>query len=110
MQGLPSEKSIIQAKMDILRERRTESQPHYRSAGCMFKNPEGYSAGKLVDECALKGLQMGGARVSEKHGNFIINDGNASAVDVIDLMDKVKSVVHEKKGVNLQTEVQIIGE
>ena len=110
LQGLPSEKSIIQAKMDILRERRTESQPHYRSAGCMFKNPEGYSAGKLVDECALKGLQMGGARVSEKHGNFIINDGNASAVDVIDLMDKVKSVVHEKKGVNLQTEVQIIGE
>ena len=110
LQGIPSEKTIIQAKMDVLRERRTESQPHYRSAGCMFKNPEGYSAGKLVDECALKGLQMGGARVSDKHGNFIINNGDASAMDVIDLMDKVRSLVREIKGINLQTEVQIIGE
>ena len=103
-------KSIVQSKMDLLREQRTKSQPHYRSAGCMFKNPEGYSAGQLVDECALKGLRLGGACVSEKHGNFIINSGNASSIDVINLMEKVKSLVHEQRGVELQTEVQIIGE
>ena len=110
LRGILSDKSIIQAKMDCLREQRTKSQPHYRSAGCMFKNPEGSSAGQLVDECNLKGLQVGGARVSEKHGNFIINSGNASAADVIGLMEKVKSIVNELKGVKLQTEVQIIGE
>ena len=110
LRGVLSEKSIVQEKMDCLRKQRIKSQPHYRSAGCMFKNPEGSSAGQLVDECNLKGLQVGGARVSEKHGNFIINSGNASAADVIDLMEKVKSKVSELKGVKLQTEVQIIGE
>ena len=110
LRGIISEKSIVQEKMNCLRKQRIKSQPHYRSAGCMFKNPEGSSAGQLVDECNLKGLQVGGARVSEKHGNFIINSGNASAADVIDLMEKVKSKVSELKGVKLQTEVQIIGE
>ncbi len=110
LRGIPSEKSFIQAKMDCLRENRTKSQPHYRSAGCMFKNPEGYSAGQLVDECDLKGLQVGGARVSDKHGNFIINSGNASAADVINLMEKVRSLVDKQRGIKLQTEVQIIGE
>ena len=110
LRGILSEKSIVQEKMDCLRKQRIKSQPHYRSAGCMFKNPDGSSAGQLVDECNLKGLQVGGARVSEKHGNFIINSGNASAADVIDLMEKVKSRVSELKGVKLQTEVQIIGE
>ena len=110
LRGVLSEKSIIQAKMDCLREQRTRSQPHYRSAGCMFKNPAGNSAGQLIDECNLKGLQVGGARVSEKHGNFIINSGNASAADVISLMEKVKSIVNDQKGVKLETEVRIIGE
>jgi UDP-N-acetylenolpyruvoylglucosamine reductase len=110
LQGIPVEKSLVQATMDDLRKQRTESQPHYRSAGCMFKNPEGLSAGKLVDECQLKGLSEGGARVSEQHGNFIVNDGTATAKDVIALIDKVRIKVLEMRGIDLKTEVQIAGE
>jgi len=110
LQGVPVEKSLVRATMDDLRKQRTESQPHYRSAGCMFKNPEGLSAGKLVDECQLKGLSEGGARVSEQHGNFIVNDGAATAEDVIALIDKVRIKVLEMRGIDLKTEVQIVGE
>ena len=110
LQGIPVEKSLVRATMDDLRKQRTESQPHYRSAGCMFKNPEGLSAGKLVDECQLKGLSEGGARVSEQHGNFIVNDGTATAEDVISLIDKVRIKVREISGIDLKTEVQIVGE
>jgi UDP-N-acetylmuramate dehydrogenase len=76
----------------------------------MFKNPEGFSAGKLVDECRLKGLSEGGAKVSEQHGNFIVNDGTASAEDVISLIETVRVKVREIRGIELQTEVQIVGE
>jgi len=110
LRGIHSEKERVRSTMDDLRKQRIESQPHYRSAGCMFKNPEGFSAGKLVDECRLKGLSEGGARVSEQHGNFIVNDGTATAEDVILLMDTVRRKVSEIRGIDLQTEVQIVGE
>ena len=110
LQGIHTEKELVRSTMNYLRKQRTESQPHYRSAGCMFKNPEGFSAGKLVDECRLKGLSEGGAKVSEQHGNFIVNDGTASAEDVISLIETVRVKVREIRGIELQTEVQIVGE
>ena len=100
----------VRARMDALRKQRTESQPHNRSAGCMFKNPETTSAGKLVDECGLKGLRIGGAIVSERHGNFIINDGTATANDVLTLIEQVRERVKTERGVDLHTEVQVVGE
>jgi len=100
----------VRARMDALRQQRTESQPHNRSAGCMFKNPETTSAGKLVDECGLKGLRIGGAIVSERHGNFIINDGTATANDVLTLIEQVRERVKTERGVDLHTEVQVVGE
>ena len=74
------------------------------------KDPAEKPAGQLVDECGLKGKSVGGASVSELHGNFIINDGHATATDVITLIELVRERVREKKGINLQTEVQIVGE
>ena len=100
----------VRARMDALRKQRTESQPHNRSAGCMFKNPETTSAGKLVDECGLKGLRVGGAIVSERHGNFIINNGTATANDVLMLIEQVRKRVKTERGVDLHTEVQVVGE
>ena len=76
----------------------------------MFKNTEESPAGKLVDECGLKGLRMGGASVSEVHGNFFINDGTASARDMIDLLEQVRTRVRETRGIDLELEVQIVGE
>ncbi len=108
--GQPDEPDAVRARMETFRKRRTSSQPYYRSAGCMFKNPAEKPAGQLVDECGLKGHSVGGASVSELHGNFIINDGHATATDVITLIELVRERVREKKGINLQTEVQIVGE
>ena len=76
----------------------------------MFQNTEESPAGKLVDECGLKGLQVGGASVSEVHGNFFINDGTASAQDMIDLLEQVRTRVREERGIDLELEVQIVGE
>ena len=100
----------VRARMDAFRKQRTENQPHNRSAGCMFKNPGISSAGKLVDECRLKGLQVGGAMVSERHGNFIVNDGTATANDVLTLIEQVRERVKVERGIDLQTEVQVVGE
>ena len=100
----------VRARMDAFRKQRTENQPHNRSAGCMFKNPGISSAGKLVDECRLKGLRVGGAMVSERHGNFIVNDGTATANDVLTLIEQVRERVKVERGIDLQTEVQVVGE
>ena len=110
LRGQPDEPDAVRARMETFRKRRTSSQPHNRSAGCMFKNPAEKPAGQLVDECGLKGHSVGGASVSELHGNFIINDGYATATDVITLIELVRERVREKKGINLQIEVQIVGE
>ncbi len=92
-------------------KRRQEKQPlAYPSAGSAFKRPVGYYAGKLIQDCGLKGMRVGDAQISEKHSGFIINLGNATANDVIQLIEQVKSKVEEMEGVELQPEVRIVGE
>jgi len=101
----------IAAKMQEFMKRRNEKQPvQYPSAGSFFKRPEGYFAGRLIQDAGLKGLSVGGAQVSELHSGFIINKGNATAEDIIDLMRLVQNTVYDKFGVKLEPEVRIIGE
>jgi UDP-N-acetylenolpyruvoylglucosamine reductase len=100
----------IEARMKTFSEKRWESQPAAPSAGCMFKNPAQIPAGKLVDELGLKGMRVGGAMVSAEHGNFIVNDGTATARNILDLIDLLKQRAKTERGISLQTEVEIIGE
>ena len=94
-----------------LREKRTSKQPlEFPSAGSTFKRPEGYFAGKLIMDSGLRGCQIGGARVSDKHCGFVINAGDATAEDVVSLMKHVTEVVREKYGVTLEPEVKFLGE
>lgn len=103
--------STIKEKIDDLQRRRREKQPlEYPSAGSTFKRPEGYFAGKLIEDCRLKGTSIGGAEVSQKHSGFIINKDNAKAKDIIELIAYVQKIVFEKFGVELHPEVRIIGE
>lgn len=102
-------KDEIRAKMEELMQKRKNSQPlEYPSCGSAFKRPEGHFAGALIEQCGLKGKGIGGARVSEKHAGFIINGGNATATDVIALLDHVAKVVFENTGVQLEPEIRII--
>ncbi len=96
--------------MKAFSEKRWASQPAAPSAGCMFKNPVPIPAGKLVDELGLKGARVGGAVVSAEHGNFIVNDGSATARNVLDLIDLLKQRAKTERGIELETEVEIIGE
>ena len=100
----------IEARMKAFSERRWASQPAAPSAGCMFKNPETIPAGKLVEELGLKGTRVGGAMVSAEHGNFIVNDGSATARDILELIEIVKARARAERGIDLETEVEIIGE
>lgn len=101
----------IDTRINDLTRRRTEKQPlEFPSAGSTFKRPEGYFAAKLIEDSGLKGTSIGGAQVSPKHSGFIINSGNAAAKDILELIEYVKKVVKEKFGVELNTEVRIIGE
>lgn len=101
----------IKAKIDDLQSRRREKQPlEYPSAGSTFKRPVGYYAGKLIEDSNLKGVSIGGAQVSTKHSGFIINKGNATAKDILDLIKHVQDTVYEKFAVELHTEVRIVGE
>ena len=104
-------KDEIKAEMVELNRRRKEKQPlEYPSAGSTFKRPEGYFAGKLVDDAGLKGYRVGGAMVSEKHAGFVINYDNATATDILNLMEHIKSEVYMRFGVELEPEVKIVGE
>jgi len=101
----------IREEMKILNAKRRKSQPlEFHSAGSFFKRPEGNYAGKLIQDGGLKGFSVGDAQVSEKHAGFVVNKGNASAKDVINLMRHVQKTVFEKFGVHLEPEVQILGE
>lgn len=105
------DKEAIRARMTELAEQRREKQPlQYPSAGSTFKRPEGYFAGKLVQDAGLKGKTIGGAQVSEKHSGFLINIGNATAQDILDLIAYCQKEVMEQFGVMLETEVKIVGE
>ena len=84
-------------------------QLEYPSAGSTFKRPEGYFAAKLIEDAGLKGCSRGGAQVSEKHAGFVVNKGNATAKDVCELTDYIKSTVMEKFGVKLELEVVKVG-
>jgi UDP-N-acetylmuramate dehydrogenase len=102
---------IIREKTDDFSRRRKQKQPlSLPSAGSVFKRPRGYYAGKLIEDCGLKGFQIGGAMVSEKHCGFIVNTGSANASDLVNLINHVRHEVNKKFGVKLETEVKIIGE
>ncbi len=101
----------IAAKLKNVQRLRSRSQPwNVPTAGSIFKNPEGASAGQLIDELGLKGYRIGDARISEKHGNFIVNEGGATAAEVLALMAFIRDEVYEKRGILLIPEVHIIGE
>jgi UDP-N-acetylenolpyruvoylglucosamine reductase len=104
-----SPESIAQ-RMSAFSQKRWASQPAAPSAGCAFKNPPSIPAGRLIDELGLKGTRVGGAVVSREHGNFIVNDGNATARDILELIEMLKQRAKAARGIELQTEVEIIGE
>ena len=107
----PGEQAEIRAKMDDLNGRRREKQPlEYPSAGSTFKRPEGYFAGKLIEDAGLKGYRVGGACVSEKHAGFVINDRHASAADILAVCEHVQKTVENAYGVKLAMEVKILGD
>ncbi|MDY4574431.1 MAG: UDP-N-acetylenolpyruvoylglucosamine reductase, partial [Intestinibacter sp.] len=101
----------IKEFMADLTNRRVSKQPlNLPSAGSTFKRPKGYFAGKLIDDCGLRGLTLRGAQVSEKHCGFVVNIGDATAKDILDLIYVVKSTVLNKFGIMLEEEVKILGE
>ena len=106
----PAPREQIESKLQESQEKRRTTQPIAKSAGCIFKNPDTCPAGKLVDELGLKNSAVGKARVSEVHGNFIVNEGGATASDVLQLIDRIKETARKKRGIELETEVQIVGE
>ena len=103
--------SEIKAKMDDFLQRRKDNQPlEFASAGSTFKRPAGNFAGKLIEECNLKGYSFGDACVSDKHSGFIINKGNATFFDVMKVIEHVKQEVYFQKNVKLECEVKIVGD
>ena len=100
----------IERRMNEFSRKRWSSQPAAPSAGCMFKNPSSISAGKLIDELGLKGLKVGGAMVSVEHGNFLVNDGSATARDILELIELIRQRARAERGIELETEVEIVGE
>lgn len=103
-------REVIAAKMEELANRRKEKQPlEYPSAGSTFKRPEGYFAGKLIEDAGLRGYRVGGAQVSEKHCGFVINRDNATAQDIYQLTEDVKRIIKEKFGVDMEREIALLG-
>jgi UDP-N-acetylmuramate--alanine ligase len=106
----PAERAEIDSRLRESQEKRRTTQPIAKSAGCIFKNPDSIPAGRLVDELGLKNSRVGNARVSEVHGNFIVNDGGATAAEMLQLIDKIQSAARAMRGIELETEVEIVGE
>lgn len=103
-------KSEIESKVLELLKQRKEKQPlEYPNAGSTFKRGENYITAKLIDECGLKGYNIGGAQISEKHAGFIINKGNAKSSDILELIEYVRRIVKEKTGEDIKLEVEVIG-
>ncbi|MGH8021531.1 MAG: UDP-N-acetylmuramate dehydrogenase, partial [Opitutaceae bacterium] len=101
--------AAIRAKISSYQESRYESQPREPSAGCIFKNPPGDFAGRIIDQLGLKGLRVGDAEVSAVHGNFIVNRGKATGTDVIALVRQIRQAVREKRSIELEPEVLLYG-
>ncbi len=100
----------IKQRWNVSREKRKSTQPVAASAGCTFKNPDEIPAGKLIDSLGLKGATCGQASVSEMHGNFVVNRGGATATEMLTLIGNLRDKVREERGVELETEVKILGE
>jgi UDP-N-acetylmuramate--L-alanine ligase/UDP-N-acetylenolpyruvoylglucosamine reductase len=109
LRGTKAERKAIDNRLKAFAQRRWASQPAKPSAGCIFKNPEKIPAGKLIEELGLKGLSIGGARVSEMHGNFIVNEGRATASDVMQLIAAIRQRARQERGIELEPEVMILG-
>ena len=103
-------KQEIEEKMKEYLEKRKSTQPSEPSAGSTFKRGDDFITAKLIDECNLKGYTIGGAKVSEKHAGFIVNDGNATAQNILELIKYVKEIVYQKTGKDIKLEVEILGE
>lgn len=106
----PGDGKAIREHLDEVRRHRAQTQPQGKSAGCFFKNPPNMSAGKLIESVGGKGLREGGAIVSEIHGNFIMNAGNATASNLYNLAERVRKMVLDKHGIKLEYEVRLVGE
>jgi UDP-N-acetylenolpyruvoylglucosamine reductase len=109
-QCTPQPREEIEKRMKIYNEKRWSSQPAAPSAGCIFKNPTTIGAGRLIDELGLKNTKIGGARISQEHGNFLVNDGGATAKDVLELIEFLRAKAKAERGIDLHTEVEVIGE
>lgn len=110
LQLWPDPDGIDTARAESFIEHRRRTQPVDKSAGSIFKNPEGDYAGRLIEAAGLKGYTVGGACVSNLHGNFIVNRGDASAVDVVHLMNHIRHTVRDRFGILLEPEIQLIGD
>ena len=106
----PAPQAEIERRMKAYSEKRWSSQPAAPSAGCLFKNPATIPAGRLIDELGLKGASVGGARIAMEHGNFLVNDGGATAKDVLELIEFLRTKAKAERGIDLHVEVEIIGE
>ncbi len=106
----PGDKSLILDNVRKYMAIRQERQPREASAGSVFKNPPQGPAGMFIEKAGLKGMSIGGAKISEKHANFIVNTGSARAADIIALMQKIKDQVYEQFGLILEPEIRIIGQ
>jgi UDP-N-acetylenolpyruvoylglucosamine reductase len=110
LRGQPGQREAIEQRMNEYSRKRWQSQPAAPSAGCMFRNPASIPAGRLIDELGLKGTRVGGAVISAEHGNFIVNEGTATARDILELVEVIRQRVRVEHGIELETEVEIVGE
>ena len=109
-QGFASTQAEIEERLESSVQKRRTSQPRESSAGCIFKNPAEIAAGRLIEELGLKGERDGGARVSEVHGNFLVNEKGATAEEFLGLIRRVQERALKERGIVLETEVQIVGD
>jgi len=110
LRGRPGDRQAITTRMEEFSRKRWSSQPAASSAGCIFKNPATVSAGRLIDELGLKGTRVGGAMISIEHGNFLVNEGMATAGHVLELIELIRQRAKAERGIELETEVEVIGE
>jgi UDP-N-acetylmuramate dehydrogenase len=110
LQLTPEPVEVLMARIDGFTAHRKQTQPGGASVGSMFKNPENYYAGYLIETAGLKGYRVGGAHISDKHANFFVNDENATAEDIRALIAEAWHVVREKFGVEMELEVELVGE
>jgi UDP-N-acetylenolpyruvoylglucosamine reductase len=108
--GEHSDPQVVGARLNAFNRKRREAQPAASSAGCIFKNPDLVPAGRLIDDLGLKGRRVGGAMVSHEHANFIVNQGSATAGDVLQLIELIQHKARTERGIELETEVQIVGD